>query len=346
MGDADAAVRWYGLARHRLLLAAASLGALVDAAARAGTRWWEWLGALLLAGLAAPGPDDRSWGELVVTELRFLLRRRLSWVTVAIESDALVLASRGAHRVWTFDFSHRGRLDLAGHDLGLARRLSQMVEAMATTGVDAHVALHVEARGDATVATVLSTTSPVAAPPEWRRDPDAGIPRTLRTGHNVLLERRGYLRTHDHVLRTLRVNSFASGREASALATLSEGVSWLTLSVHASVVPATRARRMTSRAVHRVDSDAHQSRGAGFRWSARREWELAVLRQREQSVAAGAALCQWALYIVVRASSLGQLRGRVSDVVALSRAAGLRLDQGAARQREWFEFQLPGGPGW
>ena len=345
-GDADAVVRWFGLTRHRLLLLATALATSLDAVMRPRTRWWEWLGALLLTGLSVPGPTGRSWGELAVAEIRYWVRRRLSWMSVAIESDVLVITSHDEHRVWTYDFAHRGRLDLAGHDVALALRLARMAESMATAGGDAHLALHVEACDDESVVTVLSTTSPVAAPAEWRRDRDARIPHTLRIGRNAMIERRDYLRTRDHVMRTLRVSDFAPGREASALETLSERVSWLTLSVHATVLPAVRARRVASRAVHQVGSDAHMARAAGFRWSARREWELETLRQREHAVAAGAALCQWALYVVVRASSLELLRRRVSEVTSVARAAGLRLDLGVSRQREWFEFQLPGGPGW
>ena len=344
-GDSDAAVRWFGLTRHRLLLVFAALALSTDALTRRGPRWGQWLVILVILALAAPGAAGRSWGELAVTEARFWIRRRLTWVSLRVDADALVITTRGEHRAWTYDFAHRGRLDLSGHDVTLARRLSRMAESMATVGGDAHVALHVDARDDS-VATVLSTTSPVVAPSEWRRDPFAGMPSALRLGRNALIERREYLRTRDHVVRTLRVSALSSGREASALEVLSERASWLTLSVHATVLPVMRARRLTSRAVHQVGSDAHLTRAAGFRWSARREWEMERLRQRESAVAAGAALCRWAIYIVVRASTIEQLRGRVDEVVSVARAAGLRLDLGVSRQREWFEFQLPGGPGW
>lgn len=346
LGDADAIVRWFGLERHRLVLLTMAVGLGADALVRPGTRCWEWLGALVAVTVTAPGSVGRSWGEWAVVEARYRLRRRLWWITVAVDPEALVLTVHGEQRVWTYDFAHRGRLDLASRDVGLATRLAHMVETLAAAGDDAHVSLHVDAREDGSVRTVLSTTVASVAPYEWRRDSRAGVPRTLSLGRNPLIERRHYVRTTDHVVRTLRVIRFAPGRETAVLEALSERVSWLTLSVHASVVPAMRARRLTARAVHRVGSDAHATQAAGFRWSARREWELDVLRQREQVVAAGAALCQWALYVVVRASSLPQLRRRVADVIVVARAAGVRLDPGSARQREWYAFQLPGGPGW
>lgn len=346
LGDADALVRWFGLSRHRLVLLVAAMATSFDALTRPGARWWEWLGALLLGSLAAPGTGGRTCGEMTVTELRFWTRRRLSWMSVAVEPDAIVFASHGQRRVATYDFLHRGRLDLAGHDLSLAIRLSHLAESMAAAGGDGHLALHVEARGDDAVTVVLSTTSSVVPPPEWRHDRDVGVPRALRVGRTAMIERRRYVRTHDYLLHTSRVSGFAPGREASALETLSDRVAWLTISVHASVLPARRARRVTSRAVHQVGSDAHVTRSAGFRWSARREWELDTLRRREHAVAAGAALCRWALYIVVHATSLEELRRRVDEVIAVARAAGMRLDPGWSHQREWFEFQLPGGPGW
>lgn len=346
LGDADADVRWLGLVRHRLLLVAAAIALSTIALVRRGSQPGQWMVITVLVALTAAGPGGRSWGELVVIEARFWLRRRLSWVHVAVEADDLIITAHGQHRVGTYDFTHRGRLDLSGYDATLAMGLSRMAQSMASAGGAAHVALHVEARGDDAVITSLSTTSPVVPPPQWRRDPHVGAPRTLRMGPNALIERRDYVRTRDHVLRTLRVAAMAPGREASALQALSDRVSWLTLSVHARVLPARRARRVTARAVHQVGSDAQLTSAAGFRWSAHRQWELEALRRRENAVAAGAALCQWAIYVVVVASTIEQLRDRVAEVTSAARAAGLRLEQGASRQREWFEFQLPGGPGW
>jgi len=192
----------------------------------------------------------------------------------------------------------------------------------------------------------LSVTRPVAPPAEWRRSPRSGVARGLSIGRTPVVERRDHVRTARGVARTLRVASFAPGRDAQALAALSEKLSWLTLSLHASVLPASRARRMTSRAVHRMGSDAQLARSAGFRWSARREFEFDALRQREQVVAGGAALCRWALYVVVHATSLAQLRSRVDQAQEIARTAGLRLDAGVSMQAAWFTFQLPGGPGW
>jgi hypothetical protein len=161
-----------------------------------------------------------------------------------------------------------------------------------------------------------------------------------------MIERRHYVRTPGCVVRTLRVTNFAPGRASAALETLGEYGSGLSLSLHAGIVPLARARRLTSRAVHRVGTDAEFARSAGFRWSARDQKGLDALRDREESVARGAALCQWALYVVVSAPTVSELCRRVHDTREVARAAGLGLDPGVGVQGEWFIFQLPGGPGW
>lgn len=348
MGDSDAQPRWFGLAPLRIVLAGLGLASVADAVLRPGGRWWEWLVAALAVGGGLPAPASRSWAQVVGVEIRYRTRRRLRWITVKVRENALDVSVHGARRVWCYNFSHHGRLDLAKRDVVLADRLARMVESLAAAGQPAHVAMHVETldADQGSVRTVLSVTVPSLPPPEWRRDPLAGIAGTLRPGRSVIVERREYVRTSRHVLRTLRVASFSPGREASALEALSENVQWLTVSLHASIIPAVRARRLTARAVHRLGSDAQLTRGAGFRWSARHEWELEAYRQRENSVAAGAALCQWALYAVVRASSIEQLRRRVARTTEVAQSAGLRLEAGAGEQGDWFVWQLPGGPGW
>lgn len=345
LGESDAVSRWWGLERHRLLLLVAGAVLVADALVRRDWREWEWPCAAVCAALTVVR-SGHSWGERVVTEAQYHLRRRLTWVTMSVDGDALVLDVRGTRRVWCYDFVHWGRLDLAHRDGPLAGRLAHLADALAAAGEGVHLALHVESRGDAAARTTLSLTGPATPAREWRQDPRSGVVRSLSLGRTPVVERRDYVRTPDGVVRILRVSGLAPGREMVALDRLSEQLSWITLSLHASILPAPRARRMTSRAVHRVGSDAQLARSAGFRWTARREWELDALRQREAVVAGGAALCQWALYLAIHAPSLAHLRLRVLEASQIARTAGLRVDQGVAMQREWFVYQLPGGPGW
>ena len=95
-----------------------------------------------------------------------------------------------------------------------------------------------------------------------------------------------------------------------------------------------------------MGADAEFSRGAGFRWTASDQTHLDALRNREEAVAQGAALCQWGLYVLVRAPNLSELRRRVSETLEMARARGVMLDRGTGVQGDWYVFQLPGGPGW
>ena len=249
--------------------------------------------------------------------------------------------------MWCYDFAHRGRLDLTGDDVALANRVARMAESFSRAGERTHLSLHVS--GSVTGAaprTVLSLSVSSPPPPEWRRDPRAGISREVGSGLTTILERRSYVRTSQGVARTLRATGFAEGAQNHALEGLCERLSWLTVSLHALALPSARAQRVTSRAVHRVGTDAQFTRGAGFRWSARQQRGLEILRHRELAVASGAALCRWALYVVVCAPTLAVLKERVEETLSCARSGGLRLESGVGVQYEWLIFQLPGGPGW
>ena len=348
LGESDARPRWWGVTRHRLVLVVAALVLGADALLRPGSRWWEWLFVGVAGGAASPGPASTSWAQWCVLEVRLLLRRRVRWISLESEDDTLRVDVRGSQRVWCYEFTHRGRLDLSGHDLILASRLARMVESFAAGADHVHVALHVDTgeRSGVGARTSMSVSVGAPVPSEWRRHSGAGVPRSLSIGRSAVLERRHYVRTPQCVLRTLRVSDYAAGRAGVALESLGEYGSGLTLSLHASVVPSARARRLTARAVHRVGTDAEFARGAGFRWSARDQKGLNALREREELVAHGAALCQWALYVVVSADTVSELRRRVHQTRDVARAAGVGLDLGVGVQGEWFTWQLPGGPGW
>jgi len=70
------------------------------------------------------------------------------------------------------------------------------------------------------------------------------------------------------------------------------------------------------------------------------------LRQRELATAHGTALVQFAVYIVIRASSLRELRGRSAELQRDAQRAGLQLRHGLGRQVLWFCAQLPGDTQW
>ncbi len=344
LGDSDAVARWCGLERHRVAVAVLVVALAGDALLRPSAPGWEYVIAAALA-LTLPGRPGASWGERLSVELRYVLRRHVTWIDLDVDSGATTLHLRGSRRLWCYELTHRGRLDLSGAHAVLARRLAHLAESLALSDTPAHPALHVDVDRTGT-RTSLSVTSSAPPPLEWRpRSSPEGV-GGLATGRWAVLERRHYVRSARGLRRTLRVEGFAPGREAAALEALGDLGAWLSLSLHAEVLAVARARRTTARAVHRVGSDGALARAAGFRWSARRELELDTLRRREQAVASGAALCRWALYLVVCAATLPELRRRVDELEAVSRGAGLRLDRGTARQGDYFAYQLPGGPGW
>lgn len=346
MGDADAQLRWFGVVPHRVVLSMFSVATGCEALLHPAGHGWVWAITGVTAGAALPAPASRSWAQTVGIEIRYWTRRRVRWVDLSPDGDALRVAVRGVRRVWCYEMLHCGRLDLSGRDVTLAHRLGRMIEILAAAGERAHVTLSVESSPDAIPRTVLSLDVEAPPPPEWRRDPRAGVPGVLGAGRVALIERRDYVRTPHCVVRVLRVVRFSADRETTALETLGDLAEWLTLSLHVTVIPASRARRLAERAVHRRGSDANVTRGAGFRWSARHEQELEALRQRERAVAAGAALCQWALYLVVCAPTLEELRRRVVATRERARGAGLIVELGAGVQGEWLDYHLPGGPGW
>jgi hypothetical protein len=313
---------------------------------RPGHRWWEWLIALVAIAGVIPVTSTSSCAQALALELRYLVRRRIHQVTITSTDDAMAVCARASCRVWCYDFEHYGRLDLNGRDVLVADRLTRLVESLSAANQNLHLAIHVGASPDAAVRTVMSLTHKGVAPGEWRRVSHGWVPVALREGRTILVERRHYLRTTQDVMRVMRVRSFSRGREDVALEALCGGVTWLSVSLHAAVLESARSRRITARAMHRLRSDAQVSWRAGFRWSVRQESEMESHRQREIDVAAGAALCHWALYLVVRASTLQELRRRVDTTVSIARAAGVQLDLGRAQQAQWFDWQLPGGPGW
>ncbi|HXC18439.1 MAG TPA: hypothetical protein VNT80_00880, partial [Acidimicrobiales bacterium] len=60
----------------------------------------------------------------------------------------------------------------------------------------------------------------------------------------------------------------------------------------------------------------------------------------------GAALLRFAVFIVIRAATLTQLRRDVNAVTRCALESGLRCEPGLGRQSSWYCAQLPGAPGW
>jgi len=162
-----------------------------------------------------------------------------------------------------------------------------------------------------------------------------------------LLERWTYVRDVAGVTRVLRVRDFTAVPDGHVLLERLQFASpTLDVVVHVDVVGGVRANRLAARAVHRVGSDDVTTQAAGFRRTAQAARTLERLRQRESLVVEGAALMRIAVFVVIRAASLRQLRRDVEVVTRTAIESGLRCEPGLGRQSSWYCAQLPGAPGW
>ncbi|MFI5035392.1 MAG: hypothetical protein ACHQFZ_04220 [Acidimicrobiales bacterium] len=347
LGASDADARWIGVRRHQALLVVAGLALVGDGVVRARAPRAELVIGLVLWVLAAPWSDGRTVGETAVAAARFALRSRWCALVVADDPRGARVEARGRATVRAYGLDHVGRLDLAGRDLDAAEALAGFVDALAASGHDAHLALHVRS-APAGALTVLSLDGDAVPPVGWSRDDTLVRSVADAPGRPAwLLERWNYVRTREGPRAVLRVRDFSAapgGHAALARAQLVSDQSCL--AVHAGVVAASRGRRLAERAVHRHRSDGATNAAAGFRRTARLEQSFARLREREAQVATGRALIHLAVYVTVRAESLLELTGEVRRVRRALLESGLTGEWGRGRQAEWFCRQLPGGPGW
>jgi hypothetical protein len=343
LGDADVPGRILGLDRLQLVLLGLGTGLLADALLRTHLLAQVGLGLVLLAA-ALPAGERCSVAERAGLALGYAVRSHVS--TVALErGDPLVVHATSSVSARGYALLHRGRLDLSGADLELARNLAGTLDALATSPVGRHASLHVWRDGD-DVATLLCLDAG-RAPEGWRRDDDL-LARVAGVGladHLWLLERLSYVRTTDGVCRVLRVRDY-SAAAVPLLAGLQRRRDATTLSLHADVLDDARARRRVERLSHAATSNGAAAGAWGFRETSRTRRRVARTLQREARVAEGRALVRLAVFVTVRAAHLDELAVAVDAVVRTAREAGLVLERGAGRQARWFAQSLPGGPGW
>jgi len=161
------------------------------------------------------------------------------------------------------------------------------------------------------------------------------------------LERWSYLRSRRDLLQVLRVRDFGSVSSGHALLEHLQRTSGsITVALHVEVVETSKAQGLAARAVHRLGSDSAATRAAGFRRTAQSARAMDRVVQREELVAGGEAMLRLALYMVVSAASLDQLRVATRELTARAERSGHRVELGHGRQALWFSAALPGGPGW
>ena len=118
------------------------------------------------------------------------------------------------------------------------------------------------------------------------------------------------------------------------------------LSVQVRVESAQRAAAVVGRQAHRWRANLALASLAGFRQRATFEATSSRLDERERHVAAGRALAEVALFVVVRAANRSELEERVGELLVDARRSGVRLERGDGRHALWFCAQLPGAPSW
>ena len=349
LGGADAESRWIGVRRHQAALAILGVGLIGEWLTQRHGATVELVGGLAALSCAAPTRDGLTVGERIRIALDFTFRSRWTSIGVTRHDGVTTHRARGDAAVRRYELLHRGRLDLSGRDQQNALALAEFADALSTSNDTQHFSQHVQSSPTG-VTTMLAVPSDVTPPSCWREC--RGLARSTSGPDETssaawILERWAYLRDERGVMRVLRIRDFSSVPEGHALLERLQFASTsLDVVVHVDVVAGARAHRLAARAVHRVGSDDVTSRAAGFRRTAQSVRTLDRLRQRESLVVEGVALLRIAVFVVIRAASLPELRRDVHAVIGTALESGLRCEPGLGQQAHWYAAQLPGGPGW
>ena len=350
LGESDAMVRWFGVPRHQLLHAVLAVGLffywfirdranvpLLFIAVATGT-----LALFRYESLSAP-----QWIRVVAS-----YQSRSRWTALRVEKgpdNTTELEARGNAIFRSFELVHRGRLDLTESDTSIASEIITVLNVMGRRNDGGHVSMHSWSNASG-VSTTICVAPDVGVEASWRMCPEAleevlGFDGSSPT--TWLFERWRYLRLEDDVLCVYRVTDFSTATNQSALLRDLQrfgAARWVSL--HATVLPSRTAHRMVGRALHQIRSDSAMTGLVGYRRTARSDVRHDRLRQRELATAQGTALVQLAVYVVIRASSLRELRGRSAELQRDAERAGLQLRLGLGRQALWFCAQLPGDAQW
>ena len=346
LGVSDGESRWIGVRRHQAALAIVGVGLLGEWITQVHAAPIELVVGIAALSCALPTGDGLTVGERLRIGVEFAARSRWTSIQAKKTTHAFTVVARGQSTARGFELQHRGRLDLAGRDLLNASALADFADTLATSKETRHFSVHV-CSSPSDVATLLVVPTDVSAPSGWSENCVAALDAAGGGEAAWMLERWSYVRTPHEVTRVLRVRDFSAVPEGHALLERLQFAShWLDVVVHVDVEGAVRANRLAARAVHRVGSDDATSQSAGFRRTAQSTRTFERLRQRESLVVEGAALLRIAVFVVIRAASLQQLRRDVKAVTRCALESGLRCEAGFGRQAAWYCAQLPGAPGW
>jgi hypothetical protein len=349
LGESDADARWIGIRRHQAALLIVSAVLIAEGVMSSRARVAATVAGLALSACSLPAKDGRTLGEQCVVLLRYVVRTHWRTLNIRELGDDVVLWCGSEVAFRGYELSHRGRLDLSGRDVAIAASLAEFADAASAAKSGQHFSEHVvHAKGSASTLLVLpvDTTSPEGWTPQNTLALEAAMGSSEESALD-LFERLTYVRTNRRLVRIYRVRDFSFvPQRRGLLEQLLRSALEVDVALHVDVVGNATAQRLASRAVHRVGSDDETTRSAGFRRTARSSRNFDRLAQRERLVASGHALLRVAVFILVSAESLDDLRRRSNHVWRCAHDAGLRLDRGRGLQAPWFRAQLPGGPGW
>jgi hypothetical protein len=345
LGAADGESRWIGVRRHQAVLVISGLGLVGEWITQAHGALVELLCGVILLACATPTSEGLTVAERLHIAIDFVGRSRWTTLRATLSRGVVSVGAHGAATVRGFELQHRGRLDLSGRDHELAMSLVEFADGLATTDEARHFSLHVRASPQG-ASTLLVVPIDVTPPSGWKENGAATQEAAGANDAAWLLERWAYVRGAREVIRVLRIRDFSAAPDGhSVLGRLQFASPTLDVTVHVDVVGGVRAHRLAARAVHRVGSDDATTQAAGFRRTAQSTRSLERLRQRETLVVEGSALLRIAVFVVIRAATLQQLRRETEAVTRSAFESGLRCESGLGRQASWYCAQLPGAPG-
>ncbi|HUY42184.1 MAG TPA: hypothetical protein VMU98_00300 [Acidimicrobiales bacterium] len=343
LGESDVRLRWMGFFAHQAVVALLAAGVTAIGLFQGRSPWWWAPLSVGTASLALPVGGGDTLGQLSGTFLHFLARSRWHELEVLDVERSTLIVSKGSTNVRCYQFQHRGRLDLAEGDREFAQALRDLTDALAQRSSASRVSLHLAHLGDAPV-TVLALEPEVSAPRGWSDGVDVA---SMVASAPMVFERWSYLRHDTKLVRCYRVFDFSAIRSTrSLLEGLQREARTANVSLMVEVLSSSRARRLTARAAHQLESDVAAASAVGFRRSARTRARQSRLDRRETAVAQGRALLRVAVYVTIEAANLGELRLKHASLWRGAHETGLRLERGFGRQFRWWSAQLPGGPSW
>lgn len=274
-------------------------------------------------------------GELAIRAIRFHTRSRFSSVEWSVDDSVLVITCRGQRTASIWRSEHRGRLDLRNEEQLEWGRVLRHVDAAAQRGVSENFSFHV--RGYMS----WVATQSIELPPPWVNDSAAvaaELPRWIYESWNDV-------QTNDAFYRTFDIRDYRSTRD-SAVDALSDREGRWSLHAHFFSTPHRGALRQSRRDRHAADAAMSWKVVRGVTSPATLN-ALRITRQHhEERVARGAALIDFRLCVVVKATSRQALNDVSRSLHDVATRHGIVLHAPRGDQARALIGSWPGASTW